>query len=330
MRTLLLVIAAAGLFFGGVVSCGGSTCSPSNCAGCCTADGRCDEGKSQSLCGAAGVLCNTCTNGLQVCTSQQCVVVQGGGSGGGTATGGGGGGSNADAGSDAGTDAGVPTDGGMTCGPSAVACTDQSVNSLDFRGVVSTKAITEIGTTAGEFLTTVDATAGGLNPTEAYVYAKFSRTGLQKVAITDEPSLDSTAWDIAFRRYVIRLNSGVSGPSCVTAAHTSAGTTFEDVANVGLTFLEEEYFAGATCEYVEDGHGLESPGTVLSSYWDYAGCVKMTGEVFVIALADGHHVKLQVIEYYGEPGAQDMCNDSDTLPGVFRSANFKIRWAYLD
>ena len=47
------------------------TCSAATCGGCCTADDQCAEGTLDSACGAAGLLCNTCSGG-QACTARRC------------------------------------------------------------------------------------------------------------------------------------------------------------------------------------------------------------------------------------------------------------------
>jgi hypothetical protein len=120
------------------------------------------------------------------------------------------------------TDAGS----GGQCAASAVRCTDQQVMQLRLFGTTNPAAITEEGTTAGEFRSLVDARAGGSMATQSFVYARFTDAGLEKLDLSDEAAFRSTDWDIAVRRYVVRLNSGVSGPSCVTAARTAPGTNF--------------------------------------------------------------------------------------------------------
>lgn len=230
-------------------------------------------------------------------------------------------------GTDGGADGGL--DGGTArCMAVASSCGDQAAQELDFHATVSTGAIIEEGT-GGEFKTYVDARAGGLAPTMAFTYARFTATGLERVDLSDEQAASDTTWDIAFRRYLIRLNSGVSGPSCVAGARTSPGTTFEQVTAVepSLSFNVEQYFTG-TCELVEDGSGLSSPATVLSSFWSYSSCLKMTGNVFVVRLADGRHVKLQVLSYY-EPTAQQTCNDTGSVPQPSGAAQLRVRWAFL-
>jgi hypothetical protein len=236
-------------------------------------------------------------------------------------------------GSDAATtsDAGPPDGGGMACTPVDPSCQDQSISMLDFFDTVSPAAITEEGTTAGEFLTMVDATAGGMTPSQSYVYARFTDAGLEKVEISDEDALLSTEWDIAFRRFIIRLNSGVSGPSCVHAARTAPSTTFDGLTSVpeGLTYRTEEYFTDGSCDLVPDGSGLGSPATALSSYWTYPGCVSMTHNVYVVQPASGRHVKLEVVGYY--PAAnQEMCDTTGSVPIPSGGGQIRIRWAFMD
>jgi len=226
------------------------------------------------------------------------------------------------------TDAGPPqTDAGP---PNEVACVDESISTLMLFDAVAPGAIVDESEGGDYFTHHVDATGGGRTPTDAFVYARFEDSGLVKVDIDDETALESTEWDIAFRRFIIRLNSGVSGPSTVTGARTAPDTEFEslDAPPDGLTYREEAYFTD-TCEYVSDGSGIGSPQTALSSFWSYAGCVAMTGNVYVVALASGGHVKLEVLSYYS-PAVQTTCDESSTISSPSGSGNIRIRWAFLD
>lgn len=237
---------------------------------------------------------------------------------------------------DAGQDAGPPP----ACDAHEVPCQEASFENLGLLETPAGDAITEEGTTAGEFLTHVDATgspATGTAPTTAYVYARFTDEGLEQVSIDDDEAFTSTEWDIALRRYIIRLNSGVSGPSCVRGARLPDGAggeppAFEDVTAVpeDLELQPESYFEGDACTFVDDGSGLPgAPASVLASYWEYAGCLAMTDAVFVIELRDGRHVKLQVASYY-PPENQERCDTEGTTSIPSGAANFRLRWAFLD
>lgn len=210
-------------------------------------------------------------------------------------------------------------------------CSDQVITQLAFNMVAANEKITNAPDGAG-WKSNVDATAGGafVPKPDSYTYGKFTDMGLTKVAISDYDSLDSKDWDIAFRRYVIRINSGSSGPSCVEAAVVS-GQKYEDVAMVppGLMYTPDNYFT-SDCMLISDNSGLPSnPNTALKPFWTYTNCVKMTGAVFVLQLADGRHIKLIVDDYYS-PAVQDQCDTTDMIPADNTgSAHYIIRWAYL-
>lgn len=256
-----------------------------------------------------------------------------GGSGGTTtsATSNGGGGSNTGGGgSNTGGGGAAPTP--LCETPTPVACADQVILDMNFQPDPAPGAITTTADGAG-FKEEIDATAGGPFATtpDSYVYGKFTKDGLTKVAISDEQSLDSMDWDIAFRRYVVRINSGDSGPSCVQGARVPGAAKFEDVSAVpaNLAYHTDDYFTDS-CMIIPDGSGLPgSPATALSSFWTYPGCVQMTDHVFVIALADGRHVKLVVDSYYS-PTVQETCDTTGSVPmSNTGSANYVVRWAYL-
>ncbi len=237
-----------------------------------------------------------------------------------------------DGGADAGTEAGAPVDaaadapGAATCEAREVPCVDQSIQTLRLSIEPSAGEIT----TEGE-LTVVDARAGGRMPTESYVYARFTDRGLEKVSLHDEEALGSTAWDIAFRRSVIRLNSGVSGPSCVLGTEGPDRVTYERLTRVppGTMFRRESYFTPLNCFYVSDGQGIGGPGTLLAGFWTFRGCLTMTDEVYLIQLRDGRTVKLQVRGYYN-PEVQRACDETGEVPMADNGAAIvRLRWAFV-
>lgn len=220
---------------------------------------------------------------------------------------------------------------GPRCEYTEPACSDEQIAMLQLSEDKTGGDITEEGTTPGEFLSHIDATAGGFNGTLGYTYARFTETGLEMVDLSDEESLESMDWDIAFRRYIARLNSGVSGPSCVEGGRTAPNTSFETLTEVpgNLTFRAEQYFTADGCEYVPETSGIGSPLTVLSSYWNYEGCVTMSGNIYVVRLRDGRHVKLQFQSYYN-PSVQATCDSTGSAPSPNGAGNVRVRWAFID
>jgi hypothetical protein len=217
--------------------------------------------------------------------------------------------------------------------PTAIACVDTIIQEMNLKSDVAPGLIMNEPEPVG-FVSIIDATAGGFGAADpdSYVYGRFTDTGLEKVEISDDDALDSMDWDIAFRRYIIRINSDDSGPSCVTAARTIPGsTTYEALAAVPdkLTFNKDDYFT-ESCELIPDGSTLEgSPATALSSYWSYPGCIAMTGNVFVLELKDGRHLKLIVDAYYKDLDSQKKCNEDPNSFMMSAGATMRVRWAFL-
>ncbi|MGK4000392.1 HmuY family protein [Sorangium sp. So ce1024] len=224
-----------------------------------------------------------------------------------------------------------PAPGSGCAEPTLVPCEDDVFQQMNLQDTVAPGEIRNEPDGAG-FRSFIDATAGGAfaSEPEAYVYARFTDGGLEKVELSDEDALGSMDWDIAFRRYIVRINSGHSGPSCVTAARL-AGTPDYDALTESPAdprLRRDEYFT-ESCDLIPDGSGLGAPATALSSYWTYPGCVKMTGLVYVLALADGRKLKLTVTHFYNDE-AQAQCQEAGMVPmGDNGSANFQVRWAFL-
>jgi hypothetical protein len=210
-----------------------------------------------------------------------------------------------------------------------VACVEQSIEQLDLFDQPAKGEIREEDKQGDTFHTYIDASSGGTEPSESYVYGRFGKDGLERLDLSDQDAFGSLDWDIAFRRFVVRLNSGVSGPGNITGARTKPQTEFDSVAAVpdGLDYRTEQYFSDS-CDYINDGSGIGSPATALASFWSYSACVAMTGNVYVLALRDDQHVKLQVLDYYTPPN-QMTCNETGMVPSPNGAANVRIEWAFL-
>jgi hypothetical protein len=229
-------------------------------------------------------------------------------------------------------------DGALVCTePAEVPCADALIDELNLQTDPAPGLISNTADGSG-WRSEIDATAGGAfvsNP-DSFIYARFTDQGLTKLDIGDEEALDSMLWDIAFRRYIIRINSGDSGPSCTTATRTATGVTFDAVTALptNLTFHADDYYTDAPdCVFINDGSG--QPGaaaTALSGYWSYPMCVQMTNVVYILEAKDGRHLKLQVTQYYNDTW-HPICQDD---PGSFNqmtdtgAAHIRVRWAFLD
>lgn len=218
---------------------------------------------------------------------------------------------------------------GEDCEPEDVECVDDIILDLSLHD--DKVADVEVSTTTDgdDFVSLVDATAGGYQQAanNPFVYMRFDADGLTHVEIDDETALDSQEWHIAARRFIIRLNGGSSGPSCV-GARTFPEMSYDDLTEepAGTTYFMDDYYSG-DCTIINDSSGLPgSPQVVLGPWWHYQDCVATTGVPALIQLEDGRLVKLLVEAYYASN--QDNCNDN-SQPGT-TSAFYTWRWSFVD
>jgi hypothetical protein len=161
----------------------------------------------------------------------------------------------------------------------------------------------------------VDATAGGFGQefNHPFVYLKLYEDRAERVDIDDDTALSSMDWDLALRRFLVRINSGNSGPGCTEVARV-AGFDYEDLDSEpnGLNFIEDLYYSGS-CEIVPDDSGLpNSPDLAMSGWWSYSSCVQTTLVPYILRLNDGKTLKIVIEAYYAT--GQETCN-SNGSPG---------------
>lgn len=229
-----------------------------------------------------------------------------------------------------------PTDTGAENGfapvctePTAIVCEDAAILDLSLHddkvsdGAVST---TEDGT---DFISVVDASAGGYNAASnnPWVYVKFTSDGLEKVEIDDETALESMEWDLSLRRFILRLNGGSTGASCVGSV-SFLENTYDGLTEVpeGVTYIEDNFYT-EDCTIINDSSGLPgSPQVALAPWWTYDGCVQTTKVPHLIQLTNGSIVKM-VVEAYYESGQEECNNGSGSGNG---SAVYTLRWTFMD
>lgn len=224
-------------------------------------------------------------------------------------------------------DAGGPP---APCEPVPPTCQEYAPSLLRFGSTLSQGGIKNTSEGA-EWRSDVDASlpmrgSRGIS----YLYGRFDpELGLVKVDLTDPQSLVSTDWDIAFRRFSVRINSGDSGPSCVRASRVDPRIGFEDVATPmeALRWRTDDFFSNA-CTLIPDGSGLSFPDTALSSYYSFGRCLAMTKHVFMLQLRSGRHVKLLVESVYTDD-EQQACDAGESVP-FFSAGHVRLRWSYVD
>jgi hypothetical protein len=280
-----------------------TTCDAKSCAtGRCTPNGECLQGTETLACGTGGAACVDCSTTSQVCGQNVCIASPV-------------------------VDSGTP----FMCTRTPVECSDQVIQGLGLFSNVAAGAVTNAADTGGGFKATIDATGGGFTPSESYVYVRFGELGLEKLNLDDMTALDSMDWDLAFRRFVIRINSGDSGPACVGAQQRSEA--YDALVAMPNDFLPEgdDFITRPpACGFVDDGSGLgTSPRTKLATFYNYAGCVQMTKKTYVVQTHSGRHVKVTFSTYYATEAAQTSCDTTGSSGGA-AGGTIRMRWSYLD
>jgi hypothetical protein len=218
----------------------------------------------------------------------------------------------------------------------SITCEDQIISDLSLHDDQGAGYAGSVSTTTegNDFLTSVDASAGGYNEATSnpWVYVKFTAEGAEQVLIDDETALNSLDWDMALKRFIIRLNGGTSGGSCVAAASLLEGV-YQDLIEVpeGISYVPDNYYTD-DCTFINDSSGLPgSPQVSLSPWWSYGesgggNCVKTSNVPHLIQLADASILKLVIESYYAT--GQEGCNDGSSGPGE-DSGNYTLRWQIL-
>lgn len=160
----------------------------------------------------------------------------------------------------------------------------------------------------------VDATAGGSMAASKNPFVYLDLVNAKKVELTDVQAQDSGDWDIALKRWQIKVNSGDSGPGGVTVALVDGKDLAEVTAAPTTRFAADHYF-DSKCQVLTDAIG--GLGTQLSDWYDYeSGTSRITPlkRVYVLKRRDGKgHIKLQITGYY---------------KGM-TSANYTLQWSLL-
>jgi hypothetical protein len=182
--------------------------------------------------------------------------------------------------------------------------------------------VTLLGETAGEKLIYVDASTGGIGGQDIQPWVYLSlRTG-KRVDLTDLEALNSTVWDLALKRAVLRTNSGDSGPGAGGAARVMQSYTQLSAANADTITLEVETWFDSDCTLLTD-----VTGAVLTTFADWSLYDETTHQLtpapwpYVVRGADGALYKLAILDYYSKP---------DGSSGASDGGHYKLRAAALE
>jgi hypothetical protein len=181
---------------------------------------------------------------------------------------------------------------------------------------VSTGMVTINESPAGSGVWTaeVDGTAGGSRDYGKNPFIYLDLIGNKKVEIDDVAARKSSGWDIAFKRWQIKINSGDSGPGGVLLSRVD-NKSLADVKTAPTVGFQEDVYFNDKCEVQLDPIG--GLATIVSDWYTYEmGTNRLLPktEVWVLKRRDGKgHIKVQLTAYY---------------KGMF-GGNYTLSWGYL-
>jgi HmuY protein len=167
---------------------------------------------------------------------------------------------------------------------------------------VSTGNVQVLSDTSGIKTLYVDATAGGQNGVTTHPWTFIALGDATKAALNDLTSLESLAWDLAFKRVLIYTNGGEGGPG--SGASVFLDKDFANVTSADLTgadFVNENFFDD-DCNPIVDITGAAS--TSFSAWYNYdedTHVVTPATGTWLVRGATGKFFKLRFKSYYATP-----------------------------
>lgn len=187
--------------------------------------------------------------------------------------------------------------------PSPSACSAALRQSLSLVDEVSSAPVSTLSESRKDRTLYVDASVGGLNGQDSHPWVYIELASGLAVAVTDLEALSSSAWDLAFKRSVVRTNSGDSGPGAGGAIRIALPWDEVDAATLGKKSLPTESWFDADCMLELDAsQNLITTFSGWSAYDEVDHVLSAAPDVvFITAAADGAHYKVEILDYYSTP-----------------------------
>ncbi len=221
-------------------------------------------------------------------------------------------------GSDGGDDM-VTVDAALVTLDSGPSCNAAAALPANYRDIAMVSTGTVVTTVAGGVTSaTIDATAGGLANAADNPFIYIDLSSGTKVAIHDAQARIQSSWDIAFKRAVIRVNGGDSGPGNVRVAIVPGAALAAVTTAPAENIFNVDDWTDDLCALLSTPSG--EPLTALADWYDYDSATnRLTprAEVYVVRARSGTLYKLRILTYYGDPASS------------MRGALYKVEWAPL-
>ncbi len=146
---------------------------------------------------------------------------------------------------------------------------------------------------------------------EDWIYFSFS-SGAEVSGVDNSNYQTNTSWDIAFNRYNVRTNGGVSGSgeaAAIDAGEVNYDTVFEAP--------ESGYMLDSSIQIVESIATM--PPTMMASNGNilFIGTIEFSGpppvyapnnHIYIVKTANGNYAKIKIIGFYNDLGDSGYLN----------------------
>ncbi|HKY37391.1 MAG TPA: HmuY family protein [Polyangiaceae bacterium] len=199
--------------------------------------------------------------------------------------------------------------------PAANPCSGALKQELSLVDEVSTASVSVLSQNGSELVVYVDATAGGIDGQDQNPWVYISLASGAAVPVGDLDALMSLDWDLALKRFVIRTNSGDSGPGQGGAIRVMLSWDDVDASTLGTRRVAVEDWFDEDCSLTIDA----ATGDVITTFsgwseYDEATHVLAPADaVYLTQGADGTLYKVAILDYYSTP-----TGTSGTTPGRYR------------
>lgn len=181
-------------------------------------------------------------------------------------------------------------------------CTQARLDALGPIDEVTDGVVSVLSDTGGVATLFVDATAGGINQQANNPWVYVSLGGKARVDVTDVSADASTAWDIAFKRPILRANNGDGGPVGQGGSFL-VDKPFDMVTGADLqaATLEAEVWFDQDCVLYTDPTGAIR--TSFDGWYAYEDMVVTPAPgTWIVQSGDGmHFYKIAFESYYSTP-----------------------------
>lgn len=182
-------------------------------------------------------------------------------------------------------------------------CSAALRQSLSLVDEVSTAIVSPLSGDSSDRTLYIDASVGGVSGGDTHPWVYVALSSGEAVGVTDLDALRSTAWDLAFKRSVVRSNGGDSGPGQGGAIRIALPWDEVDRSTLGNKPLPAESWFDADCNLTrDDAMNLVTTFSGWSEYDEVNHVLSAAPDVvFITAAADGTLYKLAILDYYSTP-----------------------------